>query len=105
ALNGEHNDAVVAAARIFKRGVATETTRPSTSSGTYDIVTTGDLATTLAEITGRWLVVDNKVATAWPKLPVNNESALIQTSELSKTLATIADILDIWRAAGKPKKW
>jgi 3-dehydroquinate synthetase len=89
------------AARIFKRGVfsryAGEMCQQSVQSGSYDISIVGDEEQVLDLIKhyADWTIIcDDKVAKAWPHITKTLRPVTMPTSELSKNLITVAEIID-----------
>lgn len=110
AAAGQTERAVRTAARIYKRGVGVrlegQTFAMGTRSGAYPIRILGGAEPPAHLLRDEdFVVLDTRVAAAWPKLPQTRRRFIADLDEHKKTLASVDGMLTAWRAAGEPKHW
>jgi len=67
--------------------------------GSYDVA----FEPSMPEIKADFVVVCGRVAKLWPALP--QADLVLTLDEHTKSLASVAVILEAWRSAGKPARW
>ena len=91
------------AARVFRRGVAwrkgTESAPTESKQGRYAI----DFVQVMPQPSADFRIVCGRVAKLWPSLAPAD--LVLTLDEHTKSLETVAVILDAWRKAGRPQRW
>ncbi len=101
---------IFAAAKYFKRGVASGRSGASPpnapTSGSYQIHFHDGETVPVAGLEPAGLtIVDANVARLWPSLSQSNDALVVNLDEHTKTLESVAILLDAWRERGKPLLW
>lgn len=98
------------AAKYFKRGVAArlvgqiEAAR-SIRQGAYAITVESRLDNILSLIESSFLIVDSRVAAAWPELKVSEAALVLALDEHVKTLETVALVVTRAKQVAQGKPW
>jgi 3-dehydroquinate synthetase len=101
-------EAFRAAAKVFRRGVATSISESGRHSiqGNYRIRFLKSQSE-MDEITesAQFVIVDQNVEATWPHLERARAFQMYVASEHEKTLEYAAKLITAWESAGKPKEW
>lgn len=101
---------VKVAAGVYKRGVAYGGQNgcellTDTLKGTYDIAVIPEPHPPIETSDQIWTVVDGRVAAYWPQVFSLVSPFVLTLNEHSKSLATVAKILEAWKDRGQPRRW
>lgn len=101
----EKKDSFKAAAKIFKRGVAVKQQKLKITEGSYSISFFNNISNLKHYSPNEtFVLVDANVEKAWhASLPPTRKTFLL--NEKTKTLQSVALILDAWKKHGRKKEW